>query len=150
MFVDEPQDVCVYEGSSALFRCTMAGAISTPFWKINGQIYSSIRLPEQHEFNGTGLVVRSADLSMSNSMYSCLYYVETSEGIILQESAQAVLTVHSLDSAGINNDDEYVIIVVLWRVKQQYWGGGGGGGVRAAHVDASLVKVCGTWLVVNT
>jgi hypothetical protein len=84
----------------------MAGATSTPFWKINGQIYSSTRLPNKHEFNGTGLVVQNADLSISNSSYSCLYYVDTSEGLVLQESAQALLTVRSLDDAG--NVDNHV------------------------------------------
>lgn len=101
MFIDEPQDACIYEGNSALFRCTLAGATSTPLWKINGRIYSSTRLPINHEFNGTGLVVQNADLSISNSTYSCLHYVDTSEGLVLQESAQARLTVHSLDTAGI-------------------------------------------------
>lgn len=94
MFIHEPRDICINEGSNAFFQCTVAGATSTPFWKINGRTYSSTRLPVKHVFNGAGLVVLSADLSMDNSTYSCLYFVTTSEGLILQESAQALLTVH--------------------------------------------------------
>ena len=103
IFIREPHDVCIGENGNAFFQCLIAGATSTPFWKINGRTYSSTRLPIKHVFNGTGLVVQNTDLSMDNSTYSCLYYVTTSEGLVLQESAQALLTVHP------SNTGNYVI-----------------------------------------
>lgn len=88
----EPQDVCILEGRDAFFPCTYNGTSTQSLWRINGSVHSTTRLPINHRFNNSGLVVK-ADVSLNMSTYSYLIQVLTADGVMLLESHVAFLTV---------------------------------------------------------
>ena len=115
VFLSEPQDVCILEGEGTYFPCIYTGTTVLPYWKINGSLYPTNRLPGQHHYNGTGLIVHSISMSMNMQTYACLFQVSTSEGVMLLSSRTATLTVYftvsmSAGECSISTMAQYVIL----------------------------------------
>ena len=99
MFSSEPKDVCAVEGQDAFFPCeynSTSESVYSILWRINGQTWSTFRLPSNHRQNATGLVVR-IDTSNNQSTYSCIIQIFEDE-IMEFESNTAILTVVALDN----------------------------------------------------
>lgn len=103
VFFSEPKDVCAVEGQAVFFPCeynSTSESVYSVLWRINGQIWSTFRLPSNHRHNATGLVVR-IDTSNNQSTYSCIIHIfsESLEDETMEfESNTAVLTVIALDN----------------------------------------------------
>ena len=93
-FSSEPQDFCAVDGHDAFFPCEYNGtSVYSTLWRINGQIWSTSRLPPNHRLHTSGLVV-SVDTSFNQSTYSCIIRIlSVDDEIIELESKTAVLTV---------------------------------------------------------
>ena len=81
-------------GHFAFFPCVHNQTSSNPFWRIDGDIKSTTRLPARHRFNGTGLLVET-ELTLNGSTYSCLVQIATPGGVLRVESRTALLTVYT-------------------------------------------------------
>ena len=79
-FSQEPKNVTVFEGMDAFFPCSYHGTSGIPTWRIGKTSFTTSALPPKHLYNGSGLVVSSADLSLNMNSYSCFFSVYVGEG----------------------------------------------------------------------
>ena len=94
VFSSEPQDICAVEGHDVFFPCEYnSTSVYSTLWRINGQKWSTSRLPPNHRLNARGLTV-SVDTSFNQSTYSCIIRTPSMDDEIIEfESKTAVLTV---------------------------------------------------------
>ena len=101
VFFSEPKDVCAVEGQDAFFPCEYNSTSESAYsvlWRINGQTWSTFRLPSNHRQNATGLIVR-IDASNNQSTYSCIIRIFSLDDEIMElESNTAIMTVVALGS----------------------------------------------------
>lgn len=74
-FQSEPQNLTVITGEDAYFPCIYSGIGVLPEWSIAGRNYTVRNLPNNHDFNGSGLVVTNVNLLLNNWTYSCYFTV---------------------------------------------------------------------------
>ena len=111
VFLEEPRNTCILEGEDAYLPCVYTGTSTLPHWTINGNVYSTNRLPAPYYYNGTGLVVNGATSSQNRTTYTCLIQVQTSEGVRIISSVTATLTVLTLPSTSSGIKTSIIIIV---------------------------------------
>ena len=83
MFLEEPRNVTVSEGTDAFFACTSNDTSGVPTWRIANHEFATSALPPRYFYNGSGLVVSSVDLSLNMTSYSCFYIVYVTEGLFV-------------------------------------------------------------------
>ena len=91
--ISQPRDVVLTEDEDAFFVCTYHGTTILPKWRINDVKYSNSRLPAQHFYNGSGLVVTNVRKHMNLWIYSCYFEYFGTNGFETLESRRAVLYV---------------------------------------------------------
>ena len=82
VFLQEPANVTVAEGTTAFFACTYNGTTAAPEWKINDRPYLLCSLPSRHSYDGSGLVVENVNLSMNMNSYSCFFELLPCDGTV--------------------------------------------------------------------
>ena len=73
MLLEQPVDVYINEGETAVFRCLHSGTTGVPWWIINGFQYSYNLLPARHTYRQQALLVRDVQLSDNASTYQCYF-----------------------------------------------------------------------------
>lgn len=71
--IQGPEDVAVEEGGTANFPCLYNGTFAIPYWKINGSLFSVLRLPRQHSYFNYILRVKDVTLSLNSTTYQCMF-----------------------------------------------------------------------------
>lgn len=93
-----PSDATVNEGESLYMCCEYEGTLDIPSWRINGTVYLATDLPLNHTYTEKGLYIHKAKRSLSNTMYSCLFFARHGGRIATVESLPGVLVVKSTKS----------------------------------------------------
>ena len=75
VFIQQPKNVTVSEGTDAFFPCSYRGTSGVPAWRINNDDFVTSALPPRHSYNGSGLVVSNVDLSVNRNSYTCFFTV---------------------------------------------------------------------------
>lgn len=81
MILNQPQDVSVREGETAVFSCTFNGTNDIPWWIISGSAYPFDRLPFRHSYHDQMLYVSNVKLSDNSSTYQCIFQDDTRSNI---------------------------------------------------------------------
>ena len=84
IFLAEPHDIMAYEEEDAFISCDYTGVSSTPTWMIttsNGTeiVTSSSELPQNHFYNGSGIIIKKVDRMLNMTSYRCVLFVASDD-----------------------------------------------------------------------
>ena len=74
MFISQPQDMIVTEGSDVRFQCSFEGSVRIPDWKINMTLYYYQYIPYPFTFrlSDFSLTVQNVDVSLNGTPVQCV------------------------------------------------------------------------------
>lgn len=102
VFISQPQDTTVSEGSDVRFECLFEGSVRIPDWKIKGIVYYWQYIPHPFRFHLSdfSLSVENVTASLNGTMVQCIVpgEAESSVGLLIVTRHNLMLHTSSIMS----------------------------------------------------